>query len=453
MTSGAPEREPIASLVSALSAAPLDRLALVTVQAPPAPLEALWADDGEAALLWSSPGGRALAGVGETLVVAAEGAARFARVGEAARALAGAHATRHPDAPPVRPALVGGFAFAVGGASGSEWAPFGDARFALPRWTYERHPGGGATLTLALGPGESRGLGTLGPELEVMLGRLESPRPGPRFPRIETHAEPFEAWSAMVGGALAEIGAGRLRKVVLARRIEVRSAAPLPVPAMLARQCAEAEDAYRFAFRVAGRTFLGASPELLVARRGRDLESEALAGTISGDESGGGRLAEFVSDPKQREEHAIVVEAIRARLAPLCETLSVPDRPEVRPLRQIAHLRTPIVGRLRGDVPLVELAASLHPTPAVGGEPSAEACSWIARHEPAPRGWYAGPVGLVEAGGDGVLAVALRGALVHCERARVWAGAGIVAGSTPGGEYEETGMKARSALAALGLGD
>jgi isochorismate synthase len=450
VSGGSTGQERIDFLARALSGAVPERLALVTVPAPAAPLEALWADDGAPALLWSSPGGRALAGVGEALVVAAEGAPRFARVGEAAEALAGCQAARHPDAPPFSPALVGGFAFAAGGTSDADWAAFGDARFVLPRWTFERHAGGGATLTLALGPGEARDIGSLRREAGELLGRLASPPPTPPAPAVEVSPAPFEAWREQVGGALAAIHAGGLRKVVLARCFELRSAEPLPVRAMLARQGAEAGDAYRFAFRVAGRTFMGASPELLVSRRERRVESEALAGSIAN--SGGAGLAAFAADPKQRAEHAIVVAAIRDRLAPLCATLSASDEPAIRPLRQVAHLHTPIAGSLRDDVPIVELAALLHPTPAVGGEPVADACAWIARSEPVARGWYAGPVGLVEAGGDGVLAVALRGALVHGGRARVWAGAGIVAGSTPEGEYHETDLKARSALAALGLG-
>ena len=438
-------REAAEFLVAAAAAD--SRCGLVTIPAPVAPLAALWSEDGEGAVLWASPSGRALAGVGEALVVAARGGERFERIGRAAAELGPWGTIAHPAAEPAVPALVGGFSFAEG-ALGADWEAFGEARFVLPRWSYEHRADGRATLTLALGPHSERRRDHLAGEVAALLTRLERPRPAPRRPRVRTTSMGYESWRSLVEAALAELGSGRLRKVVLARCFEVVAGAPLPVGALLAQQQREREGTHWFAFRVGGRTFLGASPELLVARRGQQVESEALAGSTTDPSP-----AALVLDPKQREEHAIVVQAIERTLAPLCETLSLPAYPEVRRHERVAHLCTPIAGRLAVPVPVAELAQRLHPTPAVGGEPTAAACAWIARHEPEPRGWYAGAVGVLEPGGDGVLAVALRGALVLGNRARVWAGAGIVAGSTPAGEYEETEVKARSTLAALGLGE
>ncbi len=420
---------------------------LVTIPAPAAPVAALWAEDGQEAVLWSSPRGRTLAGVGEAWVVTARGGDRFARIGAAAAELGGWRRISHPAAEPAVPALVGGFSFA-GGPLGADWEPFGEARFVLPRWTYELRADGRATLTLALGAHHERRRDNLAREVAALGERLARPRRAARRRRVHTASMGYEPWRALVEAALTEVARGRLSKVVLARRFEAVAAAPLAVTALLAHQERERNGSHWFAFRVGGRTFLGASPELLVARRGRRVESEALAGSTADPSP----LA-LLSDPKQREEHAIVVRAIERTLAPLCTTLSVPAHPEVRRHERVTHLCTPIAGRLAAPLSVTELAARLHPTPAVGGEPTPAARAWIARHEGEPRGWYAGAVGVVEPEGDGVLAVALRGALVAGKRATVWAGAGIVAGSTPAAEYEETEMKARSALAALGLGE
>jgi len=439
--------EVVRFLVEGAGRGPREALTLVTVPAPVAPLPALWGEDGAPAVVWAQPGGRELAGVGEALAVTASGEQRFARVGAAAATLNACLAVRHPDAPPVAPALLGGFAFAAEGSRGA-WRPFGAATFVLPRWTYERHRDGRATLTLALAPAEFPRPEALAAEARAVLDRLRRPVPAGYLGRVRVRSIPARRWRAMVEEALAAIAAGSLRKVVLARPFQVEAAATLPVTNFLWRLCAGNGGGHRFAFRLSGTTFLGSSPELLVARRGREVASEALAGSAANGEA----LAAFAEDPKQRAEHDIVVEAIRGELEPLCDTLAVAARPSVREYGELVHLHTPISGRLRGEVPVTELARRLHPTPAVGGTPSSAALAWIGRHEPVARGWYAGPVGVVEPSGDGAFAVALRGALVRGRRARLWAGAGIVAGSTPEGEFLETGMKARAALAVLGLG-
>jgi isochorismate synthase EntC len=142
---------------------------------------------------------------------------------------------------------------------------------------------------------------------------------------------------------------------------------------------------------------------------------------------------------------------VRRSLAPVCQSLDLPQEPEVRVLPHLLHLSTPIRGVLATPVPLGELARLLHPTPAVGGEPTDAALAFLERNEPSPRGWFAGPVGRITAGGDGELAVALRSALVRGREAHVYAGAGIVAASDAASELRETRAKARTCLAALGV--
>ncbi len=131
----------------------------------------------------------------------------------------------------------------------------------------------------------------------------------------------------------------------------------------------------------------------------------------------------------------------------------MPAAPVVRALRHVVHLHTPITGTLRHPVHVLELAARLHPTPAVGGTPTRAALDWIAAHETTPRGWYAAPVGWFDGDGDGELAVALRCGVLAGNRAHLWAGAGIVAGSDPDRELAETELKLRAMLGALGIRD
>jgi isochorismate synthase EntC len=153
---------------------------------------------------------------------------------------------------------------------------------------------------------------------------------------------------------------------------------------------------------------------------------------------------------KDRREHDLVVRAIADALAAAGADVALPAEPSVRELRHVLHLHTPIRATLREPRHVLELAARLHPTPAVGGTPTAEAVAWIAAREPTPRGWYAAPVGWFDLDGDGELAVAIRSGLLAGPRVHLWAGAGIVAGSDPDRELAETDVKLRAMLGALG---
>ncbi|NNE07987.1 MAG: isochorismate synthase, partial [Gemmatimonadetes bacterium] len=162
--------------------------------------------------------------------------------------------------------------------------------------------------------------------------------------------------------------------------------------------------------------------------------------------------AELLSSEKDRGEHAIVVEAMRRNLEPLCSALAIEDVPTVRSFKHVLHLQTPIQGTLSSpDSHVLDIVARLHPTPSVGGVPSREAVRWIGEHEPIARGWYAGPIGWFDQNGDGEFAVALRCGLLEGERLHLYAGAGIVRDSDPHKEYVETDIKQLALLRALGL--
>jgi menaquinone-specific isochorismate synthase len=273
-----------------------------------------------------------------------------------------------------------------------------------------------------------------------------------------SHAE----WMEMVADAVEALEHGDLRKVVLARRVDITANRPFVVPDILERLTALYPSC--MIFSVGG--FLGASPELLIRRNGHDVESHPLAGTVarSGDVHGDEALvARLMGSPKARHEHAVVVDALVSALAPLCAELDVPDTPSVLGLRNVSHLATRITGRLSGagdgagraghtgDGPptALELVSLVHPTPAVGGEPTEPALRYMQKVEGFDRGCYAGPVGWMDARGNGAWAYGIRSAEVNGARARIYAGNGIVAGSDPREELAETQLKLQALLAAL----
>lgn len=180
----------------------------------------------------------------------------------------------------------------------------------------------------------------------------------------------------------------------------------------------------------------------------------ALAGSIgrgSSPEEDAALRRELLESAKERHEHRLVVEAIRRRLDGWSAKKSIPRRPQILALSNIQHLYTPIRARLRRAEGVLPLAAHLHPTPALGGTPRARALAFIRAEEPVTRGWYAGPVGWIGPDLDGVFAVAIRSAVIQNERAWLYAGGGIVADSQPEKEWQETALKFRPMLRALGI--
>jgi menaquinone-specific isochorismate synthase len=260
---------------------------------------------------------------------------------------------------------------------------------------------------------------------------------------------PHAEWKLLVAKALAEMDRGAFTKVVLARRVDVVANQPFVLPETLSRlatlypSCA--------VFHVEG--FIGASPEVLVRRTGRDILSHPLAGTVarSGDTAtDAALLAGLMASGKDRHEHQLVVDEIAAKLRPLCLDLEVPPVPSVLALRNVSHLGTELRGALAdGAASSLALAALLQPTPAVGGLPTEAALTWQRENEGFDRGTYAGPVGWVDGRGDGEWVLGLRSANVAGRQAALYAGNGIVAASAPDAELAETQLKLQALLAAL----
>lgn len=277
--------------------------------------------------------------------------------------------------------------------------------------------------------------------------------------RVEAEP-PLAAYRAAVAEVLARMARGDddLRKVVLSRSLRLLSDGPIEASALL-RALAQDEHVTAFCVPLAGgptgRALVGATPELLVARQGVNVVSHPLAGSARrlADASADRAAAQaLMASDKDRREHAEVVTAILDLLAPHCAALAHPGDPQLTSTATMWHLGTRIEGRLRDEsLSALDLAALLHPTPAVCGTPREAAARTIAELEGYERGFYAGAAGWVDEAGDGAWHVAIRCAEIAGDEARLYAGAGIVPGSDPVAEGEETSAKFAALLGAFGI--
>jgi menaquinone-specific isochorismate synthase len=236
--------------------------------------------------------------------------------------------------------------------------------------------------------------------------------------------------------------------VVLATALDVEIAGDLSAPAVLQRLRRTYPECFRFLFQpTADDAAFGAPPERLVSLSGREVRTEALAGSVDrgATPEEDAALAESLTDSEKiRHEQALVAEALREWLSPLGE-VTVGDR-TVRKLTNIQHLETPIEATLAEDAHVLSVVEALHPTPAVGGLPRETALDFVRETEPFERGWYAAPVGWFDADGDGEFAVAIRSGVARGDDVRVFAGNGIVADSDPDDEWAEVQPKLRPVL-------
>ena len=247
------------------------------------------------------------------------------------------------------------------------------------------------------------------------------------------------AWRRAVASAVRQMRAGELAKVVLAHDLVAVAENPVD-PRYLLRGLAGSYPSC-WVFSVDG--LVGATPELLVRRFGQRVDTRVLAGTawphdgLSAEQV----AAELLASEKNREEHAYAVQSMVEALRPFCSSLEVPDGPSVLRLHNVQHLATEIHGRLTGGQSVLRLAWLAHPTAAVGGTPAPDARRLIGELERMDRGRYAGPVGWVDAAGNGELGIALRCAEVSGRTVRLFAGCGIVADSDPDSEVREAAAK------------
>jgi isochorismate synthase len=454
---------PVLLSLSIPTAVPEDPLVLI---------EGAPADDGYA-FLWQQPAADfALTGIGALAAAVGHGSSRFTTVAEACnRILEDSITAVSGEVERPGPFFVGGFAFSEAVGTSTQWQAFPSGCMILPRTHVLRH-GSSATLTLNIMVQPNSSPDEVVRAVIAEVARLAGmvPASNPPFakgdkdgghahahenPRIAQEAKvtPDDAeWRRAVLQTIADIRTGRVDKLVLARECRVSSGVEVNPGRLLQRLRRAYPTCTNFLFRTPGGVFLGATPERLVALDNGDVRTAALAGSIARSDSKtkdrelGYRL---LHDHKERREHALVVKAIEEALAPLCSRLNVAGEPDLLRLENVQHLITPISGRLSHSCGILDLVARLHPSPAVGGYPRTAALEALREREDIERGWYAGPVGWMDAQGNGDFAVAVRSALVRGTCVTLCAGAGIVAGSDPDIELAEVRLKMQPILSAL----
>ena len=414
-------------------------------------------------MFWARPrDGFAIAAIGAAMTLAPTGAERFAAVDQAWAGLLEGSLISDPSvgAEGVGPVLMGGFAFEPHGPRAPHWKSFPSALLVLPRLQVTT-VGDSCWVTTTVIVGADGA-----PDIPVAdLARLRAcalapaeRAPGRRAPAVGTghrlsleDDRPAAEWRELVASAVDEIRREGLEKVVLARAVRATSSSDPDLLTMLRHLRRAYPDCYVFGCWRGGDAFVGASPERLVRLDERDVRASSLAGSAPRGATREEDLSlstALLASAKDRTEHAMVRQALCAGLAELCDDVVAPLEPSLFTLPHVHHLHTAVRAKLRDGHSLLDLVATLHPTPAVGGAPRDAALRFIREHERLDRGWYAAPVGWVGRDG-GEFAVALRSALVRGREAWLFAGSGIVADSGPEEEYEETLLKLRPMEQAL----
>jgi isochorismate synthase len=445
----------LAELAATAQPARLLSIALPLPHRPAAGLPTPTVDDW---CFWQRPDrGLRLLGFGKAVAATSAGAGRFAALHATQRGLA--DGWRYNAAP--APLAFAGFAFMPHGGgplpSAALWVPelllreqdaqvwltlscaASDAGTAPQRWfalwqAAQQAAHAAVPPAPTLLPPHVRKTGSLPP-----TGRASAwGGPAPTF-TAQPNPLADAAFLARGRAALQAIAAGRADKLVLTRSIRLKAAAGIAMQPLLDTLAARHPACATFGVGHAGKSFVGASPETLLALNGAQVAVDALAGTAWQAST----LA--LGADKNRREHEFVAHAVAAALAGACSNIAVPDAPEIMRLNahsiQLSHLRRRITAQRPLDVSAFDLIARLHPTPAVGGAPTTAALDWLAQHGDRRDAWYTGGIGWIDAAGDCDIAVALRCGLLEGNEATLYAGAGFVAGSDPEQELAETEAK------------
>ena len=437
------------------------RLATVTIPAPDLrPHPFLGQGAGEARGFWAR-GHRWVAHRGvaaEFLGTAGASGDRYADVTAWARALAADPLLPAGVTRPPRMRFYGGFSFRADHQAEGVWSAFPAARFHVPAFELEGDDTGDAWLRArALVPAEDadEALARLRRDAEEVRAELASLAQGPshtpaRLPASGV-ATARHAWEAAVEETLAAIRQGRVSKAVLARTLDVD--APVDPAHLVAALWEVNRGSHVFLFEPQpGSALVGAAPETVATLKDGVFHATAVAGSIG--RGGSPReqaelAARLLASDKDRHEQRIALDDMVARLKTVAHQIRTDPQPHVLTLARIQHLETEIRASIPAGTGVLDLVRILHPTAAVCGLPRDAALAFLAEEEPFQRGWYAGPVGWLDGDGNGVFAPALRSAVRHDGTWRLFAGAGIVEGSVPSLEWEETGLKFTPVLEAL----
>jgi isochorismate synthase EntC len=431
----------------------------------------------------------ALVGVGAATTIETHGITRFTDSASAWRALLNDAVVTYADPTAASassgPVLFGGFTFDPLSPPTQLWANFPDGLLILPQILLS-YSDDYVTLTINRLIQASDDIEQCAKEIEASVGQLQTAvERTPTIRQEETYSElsldeirPASEWIEMVASMVGMIQRGAFEKIVLARDIQVTLTAGIPVPqtgfhkgppihstprsplretfdisTTLQRLRESYPTAYVFAIQRGERFFVGATPERLVQAQNGQIQTMALAGSARRGETEEDDVrigAELLQSGKNYSEHAIVVAMMREALKNHCTHVYVSTAPQLLKLKNLQHLKTPIVGELIPGRCILDIMADLHPTPAVGGFPRHAALESIRNTEKLDRGWYAAPLGWIGASGHGEFAVALRSGLIDGSKARLFAGCGIVADSDPQTEFAESCLKFQVMLRALG---
>ena len=401
--------------------------------------------------------GTAVAALGCVHELSATGRGRFSELDEAWRELS-SRALSDGAGGPAGAGLtaVGGFAFADHGGQNPAWTGFPPASMLVPEVSLVRRGAGTwITVNAAVRCGEDPA--AIGERLEARLDELRE-RPLPLLDpeptgTFQVHSPmPPSHYEEAVARAVQRIREGEARKLVLAREVQVQAPSRHDPAAIFDVLRGGFPSCYLYAVGRGESTFIGATPELLLRREGQRASTVALAGSIrrSADPAVDNHLGEsLLRSDKNRRENLIVAQRIAKALTPHSLWVTVAPEPVVVRVTNIQHLATPIRAQLATPIGTLALAGSLHPTPAVGGEPDDVAQRLIPALEGMDRGWYAGTVGWTDESGDGEFCVALRCALLRGASASCFAGCGIVEDSDPAQELAETETKLEALLPIL----
>jgi menaquinone-specific isochorismate synthase len=399
-------------------------------------------------------------GVAAELRGAEDATDRFEEVAVAARELA-----RDPFVPEgttraQRVRFYGGFSFRPDHAATGVWADFPAWLFHVPVFELEGEGSGDAWLRVRalVDPGSTRDVfarlrrraEALRAELTAMGEGTPRPRPSVRGSGVATDRV---RWEETVRESLAAIRRGLISKAVLARTLDVELEEPLDPVDVVAHLWKVNRGSYVFLFEpTPGSTLVGAAPETVATLRDGVFHATAVAGSIRRGETAREQAelaARLLASEKDRVEQRIALDDMVARLGTVAHQIRTDPQPHVLTLDRIQHLETEIRASVPPEIGVLDLLRLLHPTPAVCGLPRDSAMAFLAEEEPFERGWYAGPVGLFDAEGNGIFVPSLRMGVSTGSGWRLFAGAGIVEGSIPSAEWEETAIKFEPMLEAL----
>lgn len=405
--------------------------------------------------LWFSFTKRSMLGLGTAFECIGTGVDRFSFVSDSWHNII-KKSVVNGGTPPV---AFGGFRFDTASPMSSMWTGFMDGVLIIPR------------ITILQGEGETDCCRIIAADhvppkadvtsrIESMLSTwaglqgdwdMASANPESRV-AVFTPEDAKAQWHDLVQAALSSISRGPIKKIVVARMIRAKAEVPFFLPNILNRLCADNPKATIFTFSRKGTYFVGATPEILITSSAGSFQTMALAGSAPRSED---PVQDFkygqqlLASAKERSEHDFVVQDILRTLKPYCRYIIADNSPALHKLRKVQHLATFFKGEMLPQKSLLDMISFLHPTPVVGGVLFEPALTFLREHEGFDRGWYAGPIGWLDAERNGEFMVALRSGVIQGREAALFAGCGLVADSDSEKEYQETQLKLLTMLDAL----